>query len=160
MSISRTALPFLLACLLLPGGCASLPRSEPIEVIVAGVEPLQGEGLEMRLLVKLRIQNPNDRPLNFNGVSVRMDLQGKRFATGVSDAVGGVPRFGETVVDVPVSISLFRGARQAIGAVTDGHRNKFAYEVSGKLAGPGFDSQHFRSSGELKLPAEIFEPDN
>ena len=159
MSISRTALPLLFACLLLLGGCASLQRTEPVEVIVAGVEPLQGEGLEMRLLVKLRIQNPNDQRLDFNGVSVRMDVQGKRFATGVSDAVGSVPRFGETVVDVPVSISLLRVARQAVGVMTDGYRNKLAYEVSGKLAGPGFDSMHFRSSGELKLPVEIFEPD-
>lgn len=159
MSISRTALPLLFTCSLLLGGCASLQRTEPVEVIVAGVEPLQGEGLEMRLLVKLRIQNPNDQPLDFNGVSVRMDVQGKRFATGVSDAVGSVPRFGETVVDIPVSISLFRVARQAVGVITNGYRDKLAYEVTGKLAGPGFDSQRFRSSGELKLPAEIFAPD-
>ena len=36
----------------------------------------------------------NDLPLDFNGVSVTMNVQGKRFATGVSDAGGSVPRFG------------------------------------------------------------------
>lgn len=113
----------------------------------------------MRLLLKLRVQNPNDQPLDFNGVSVRMDVQGKRFATGVSDAAGSVPRFGETIVDVPVSISFFHIARQAVGVMTNGYRDKLAYEVTGKLAGPGFDSLRFNSSGELKLPAEIFEPD-
>jgi LEA14-like dessication related protein len=85
---------------LLFGGCASLRYSEPIEVIMAGVEPLQSQGLELRMLVKLRIQNPNDLPLDFNGVSIQMDVQGKRFATGVSDTVGSVPRFGETIVSV------------------------------------------------------------
>ena len=60
------------------------------------VEPLQGEGLEVRMLIKLRIQNPNDLPLDFNGVSVRMDVQGKRFATGVSDAVGRGTKWGRT----------------------------------------------------------------
>lgn len=160
MSISRTALRVLLACgVLLLGGCASLQRHEPIQVIVAGVEPLQGEGLEVRMLIKLRIQNPNDLPLDFNGVSVRMDVQGKRFATGVSDAAGSVPRFGEAIVDVPVSISLFHIARQAVGVMTNGYRDKLAYEVTGKLAGPAFDSVHFKSHGELKLPAEIFERD-
>ena len=158
MSISRSVLLLLLAFgVLLFGGCASLQGREPIQVIIAGVEPLQGEGLELRMLVKLRIQNPNDLPLDFNGVSVEMDVQGKRFATGVSDAGGSVPRFGETIVDVPVSISVFRIARQAMGVMTNEYRGKLAYEMTGKLAGPAFNSVHFKSNGEFTLPAEIFD---
>ena len=158
MSTSRSALLVLLACgALLSGGCASLQGRDPIQVIVAGVEPLQGEGLELRMLVKLRIQNPNNLPLDFNGVSVELDVQGKRFATGVSAAAGSVPRFGETLVDVPVSISVFRIARQAIGVMTNEYRGKLAYEMTGKLAGPAFNSVRFQSKGELTLPAEIFE---
>ena len=160
MSISRSVLLLLLAFgVLLFGGCASLQGREPIQVIIAGVEPLQGEGLELRMLVKLRIQNPNDLPLDFNGVSVQMDVQGKRFATGVSDHGGTVPRFGETIVDVPLSISVFRIARQAIGVMTDEYRGKIAYEMTGKLAGPAFNSVRFKSNGELTLPAEIFGSD-
>jgi LEA14-like dessication related protein len=124
---------------------------------MVGVEPLQGEGLELRMLDKLRIQNPNDFPLDFNGVSVQMDVQGKRFATGVSDAGGSVPRFGETIVDVPVSISMFRIARQAMGVMTNEYRGKLAYEMTGKLAGPAFNSVDFQSNGEFTLPAEILE---
>jgi len=158
MSTSRSALLVLLACgALLSAGCASLQGRDPIQVIVAGVEPLQGEGLELRMLVKLRIQNPNDLPLDFNGVSVELDVQGKRFATGVSAAAGSVPRFGETLVDVPVSISAFRIARQAIGVMINEYRGKLAYEMTGKLAGPAFNSVRFQSKGELTLPAEIFE---
>lgn len=159
MSVSRNALLALLALgALLSGGCASLQGREPIEVIVAGVEPLQGEGLELRMLVKLRIQNPNDLPLDYNGVSVQMDVQGRRFATGVSDAAGSVPRFGEAIVKVPVSISVLRIARQAVGIMTDEYRGKLAYEMTGKLVGPTFYGVHFQSKGELRLPAEIFEP--
>ena len=158
MSTSRSALLVLLACgALLSAGCASLQGRDPIQVIVAGVEPLQGEGLELRMLVKLRIQNPNDLPLDFNGVSVELDVQGKRFATGVSDAAGSVPRFGEAIVDVPVSISVFRIARQAIGVMTNEYRGKLAYEMTGKLAGLAFNSVRFQSKGELTLPAEVFE---
>jgi len=160
MSISRSALLVLLAFgVLLLGGCASLQGREPIQVIIAGVEPLQGEGLELRMLVKLRIQNPNDLPLDYNGVSVQMDMQGKLLATGVSDAVGSVPRFGETIVGVPVSISVFRIAHQAIGVMANEYRGKLAYEMTGKLAGPVFNSLHFKSNGELTLPTKIFERD-
>jgi len=124
---------------------------------MAGVEPLQSEGLELRMLVKLRIQNPNDSPLDFNGVSVKMEVQGKSFATGVSDTVGSVPRFGETIVSVPVSISLLRIVRQTMDVVTDEYRSKIEYEMTGRLAGPAFNSVHFNSRGEFTLPAELFE---
>jgi len=157
MSKSRNALLVLLAFgTLLLGGCASLQRSEPVQVMIAGVEPLQGEGLELRMLVKLRVQNPNDVPLDFNGVSIQMDVQGKRFATGVSDAVGSVPRFGEAIVAVPVSVPVISIVRQAIGIMTDGAPGKLVYEMTGRLAGPGPGSVYFESSGEFSLPAEIF----
>lgn len=158
MPIGRTALLGLLAiAALLLGACASLQRPEPVEVILVGVEPLPGEGLELRMRVKLRVQNPNDLPLDYNGVSVQLDLQGKRFATGVSDAAGSVPRFGETIVQVPVSISVFRIARQAIGVMSNEYRGKLAYELTGTLAGPAFGSARFKSKGELTLPPELLE---
>ncbi len=158
MSTSRSALLVLLAFgVLLFGGCATLQSREPIEVVLAGVEPLKGEGLEFRMLVKLRIQNPNDLPLDFNGVSIQMDVQGKRFATGVSDAAGSIPRFGETIVDVPVNISVFGIARQAIDVITNEYRGKLAYEISGRLVGSAFDSVRFKSQGEFRLPAYLFE---
>ena len=158
MSTGRGALlPLLAVGMLLFSSCASLQGREPIDAIMVGVEPLQGEGLELRMLVKLRIQNPNDSPVDFNGVSLTMNVQGKRFATGVSDTAGSVPRFGEAIVSVPVSVSMFRIARQAVGVMTDEHRGKLTYEMKGKLAGPTFNSVYFKSSGEFTLPAEIAE---
>jgi len=153
MSVRSVLFVLLAFGVLLCGGCASL---QPIDVIMAGVEPLQGQGLELRMLVKLRIQNPNDLPLDFNGVSLQMDVQGRRFATGVSDAVGSVPRFGETIVSVPVSISVFRVLRQAMDVVTNEYRGKLEYEMTGRLAGPAFNSVRFNSKGEFTLPAELF----
>lgn len=152
----RTLLLLLATGALQLGGCAILLRHEPVQVIVAGIEPLQGEGLELRMLVKLRVQNPNEAPLEFNGMSLQLDVQGKRFATGVSDMAGSVPRFGETVIAAPVSVSVFSAARQALGAMAGDTRGPFAYEMTGKLAGPQFGGVRFRSSGELNLPQEFF----
>lgn len=158
MSINRIALLVLLTFgMLVFGGCASLQGREPIQVIIAGVEPLQGEGLELRMLVKLRIQNPNDSPLEFNGASIQLDVQGKPFATGVSNATGSIPRFGDTIINIPVSISAFSLAYQAIGVMTNEFNGKLAYEMNGKLAGPVFNNLHFKSNGEFALPAEIFK---
>ena len=158
MSISRSALLVFFAFgLLLFGGCATLHFREPIDVNLAGVEPLRGEGLEFRMLLKLRIQNPNDMPLDYNGVSIRMDVQGKRFASGVSDAPGSIPRFGEAIVGVPMSISVFGIARQAVSVVRNEYRGKLPYEIRGRLAGSAIDVVRFKSKGEFTLPPELFE---
>lgn len=155
--VRRTSLALLAIGVLLLGGCVTRPAPHPVEVILVGVEPLRGEGLELRMLVKLRVQNPNDMALDYNGLSVRLDVQGKPFATGVSSAAGSIPRFGEAIVEVPVSISVFRIARQAAGVMAYDFRGKLAYEMSGKLAGPEFGSARFSSKGEFTLPAEIVE---
>jgi LEA14-like dessication related protein len=134
-------------------GCASLQSRDPLQVTVAGVEPLQGEGMELRLLVKLRVQNPNDDPVDYDGIALEMDVQGKTFATGVSDAHGSVPRFGEAVIEVPVTASAFRMARQALELMSgDGMAGKISYEMSGKLNGPGFSAVRFQNKGEFELP--------
>src|SRR5262245_64954041 len=100
-------LSVFLGSLALLVGCASLQTKDPPQVTVAGIEPLQGQGMELRLLVKLRVQNPNDAPIEFNGVALEMNVQGKTFASGVSDTSGSVPRLGEGVIEVPGEISDF-----------------------------------------------------
>jgi len=134
-------------------GCASMQAKDPLQVTVAGVESIPGEGLELRMLVKLRVQNPNDDPLEFNGVAVEMNVQGRTFATGVSDAHGSVPRFGESVIEVPVTASAFRMARSAIGMMrgNGAGMQKISYELKGKLNGPGFSTVRFQNVGDFDL---------
>lgn len=138
----------------LSAGCASMQKRDPLNVTVAGIESLPGQGMELRLLVKLRVQNPNDSPVDYNGVAVEMNVQGKTFATGVSDAHGSVPRFGESVIEVPVTASAFRMARQALGMMKGGGAgmSKISYELTGKLNGTGFSTVRFANKGDFEMP--------
>src|SRR5215468_11640198 len=86
-------------------GCASFQRTDPPQVTLVGVEPAASEGLEVRMQLKLRVQNPNSTAIDYNGVYVELALQGKSFASGVSNESGTVPSFGEALVGVPVSVS-------------------------------------------------------
>jgi len=135
--------------------CASLLGRDPIQVTVAGVESLPGEGLELRMLVKLRVQNPTDTPLEYDGVSLKLDVQDKTFATGVSDARGTVPRFGEAIIAVPVTISVLRMARHALGFLDGKPVEKISYALDGKLNGPALGTTRFESQGEFVLPATM-----
>lgn len=154
--LRRIGFACLLAAVAFVAGCAGLARHDPVQVYVVGIEPMQGEGLELRMLVKLRVQNPNDVPIQYDGIYVDLDVQGRPFASGVSDASGEIPRFSETVLNVPVSVSAFRFVRSAVG-VFGKPNEKIEYELSGKLAGPIFNAVRFKSKGEMALPAGWLE---
>lgn len=142
----------LLLTLAFTAGCASLPKQDPLQVTVAGIESLPGEGMELRLLVKLRVQNPNDAPIDFDGIALTLEVQGKTFASGVSAETGTVPRFGEAVVQVPVTVSVLRVVRQFIGGLEAGPPESISYSMHGKLHGArAFGTQRFKSNGTFSL---------
>ena len=140
----------LLAASGLLAACAGLGLREPIQVNLVGIDPLPGEGMEIRLAVKLRVQNPNDVALDYDGVSIALDLRGNSFATGVSAERGSVPRFGEAVISVPVSVSALAAFRQFIGIAT---KDKPAadYALRGRLSSTGFGGVRFESKGEIDV---------
>lgn len=151
------AAPLLLAATLL-AGCASLPNRDPPRVDVVGIEPLAGEGLELRMAVKLRVQNPNDTPIRYEGAALELAVNGRTLASGVSAAGGSVPRYGESVVVIPVSVSALNMARQ-IGPLLDQRGPALEYTVRGKLEGGLFGTRRFSGSGrfdsELLGPARL-----
>ena len=134
------------------GGCASVVDRDPVRINVVGMEPLPGVGMEIRFGLKLRVQNPNDDAIDFDGVALELELNGKPFATGVSDAQGSVPRYGETVIVVPVTVSAISFVRQAMGMVEDEPADSVPYVLSGKLSGGLFRGMRFRDEGKLSLP--------
>jgi LEA14-like dessication related protein len=132
--------------------CTSLPQREPLQVTVSGLEGLPGEGLEIRMLARLRVQNPNDTAIDYDGISVTLEVQGRTFATGVSNARGTVPRFGEAVLEVPVTVSAMRMMRQVMGVMDGQPIDRIRYEMTGKLSATGLQSWRFGSRGEIALP--------
>lgn len=149
--MSRHVLAIALAALSLCG-CTTMYGRDPLQVAVAGIEPMQvkGEGLELRFLVKLRVQNPNGSAAGYDGAYVKLEVQDRTFATGVSDAGGSVPGFGESIVEVPVTVSMLRMARHVIGMGGEASAGQIRYKMSGKLG-----SHRFVAEGEfpMKPPA-------
>jgi len=132
--------------------CAGMPGRDPVHVTVADIEALPGQNLEMRMMVKLRVQNPNDAPLQYDGIYVRLEVLDKTFATGVSDERGSIPRFGESIISVPVTISMVRVAVNALRLLDGKPVDRINYKLEGKLDGPAFGSTRFQAQGVLALP--------
>lgn len=149
-------IPILLVVIL--GGCATLAERDAPSVSVVGLEPLDSEGLELRFALKLRVQNPNDSAITYDGLSVSLDLDGEGLANGVSDASGEIARFSDAILTLPVSISAFSAIRQLMGRFAKsegsaaGLSKPIKYSLSGKLGGTGIPfASRFSSEGELNL---------
>ena len=144
--LALVVLPFLLA------GCAALAPDNAPRVEVAAIEPLPWRGPELRMLVRLRIVNPSDVAMQYDGAYLEINVNGQRFASGVTDAQGSVPRFSETVLEVPVTVTTMALVRQAIAITSVENSSTMSYQLRGKLSGPIFRSHRFDATGELKLP--------
>jgi Late embryogenesis abundant protein len=146
-------LPLLLLTASL-AGCAGLTGRDPVKVTLAGVESLPGQGMELRLAVKLRLQNPNDTAIDFDGAALSLEVRGMDFASGVTDAKGSLPRYGEMVLTVPVTVSGFAMARQALSLASGSGApiGKVDFVARGKLGGGPFGASRFESRGEFEMP--------
>jgi len=133
------------------GACASLAPQQPLQVSLVELSSLPGEGLELRLAVKLRVQNPNEAALDYDGVTLELEVSGRHLASGVSGARGSVPRFGEALITVPVTVSAANMLRQAWGLARDG-RAGIEFTARGRLAGGLFGGARFFSTGRLDWP--------
>ena len=132
-------------------GCSWLQRTDPPKVTLVGVEPAAaGEGLEARMQLKLRVLNPNDAAINYNGIYVELEVMARSFASGASNESGTVPAFGEAVITVPVTVSAFSIARQAMGLFSGKSMDKITYAMHGKLSSTS-GALRFSSQGELNV---------
>ncbi|ROM90556.1 LEA type 2 family protein [Pseudomonas brassicacearum] len=149
----RRFLALSLSLLLLSlSACALFPNRDPLNINVVGIEPLQNQDLEVRFAVKLRLQNPNETPINYNGVALSLEVNGQPLATGVSDQTGSIPRYSEAIISVPVSISAFSMLRQTLGLSQTQSLNNLPYVLRGKLSGGVFGTIRFVDKGTLNLP--------
>ncbi|WP_342243844.1 LEA type 2 family protein [Pseudomonas sp. OTU5201] len=150
-----------LAALLLPlllAGCAGFGTRDPLQVDLAGMEPIPGEGLEMRFNLKLRVQNPNESAIHYSGVALELDLNDLPLASGVSSQGGTVAGFGETLIEVPVTISAFSVLRQAWGLTGVSPVQNVPYALRGKLGGGFWGTRRFTDAGVLSIPEPTDTP--
>jgi LEA14-like dessication related protein len=141
--------------LLVLAGCAM--RDAPaIDVGLTGVGLADVQMLEQRFVLGLRFTNHTDRDVGVDGLSYRLEINGREFATGVSSQAFTVPRFGEARVDVTATSTL-----SGVLAQLDELRKRLAappglapaltYRLSGR-ANTGLVGTTFDTQSELPFP--------
>ncbi len=146
----------LLPCVLLAlflSGCSVLRQDDPPQVSLVGLQPLPGEGMELRFAARLRIQNPNEQAIDYRGLSLRLEVNDQPLASGVSDASGTLPGFGEQVLSVPMSISGLSMLRQGWQLGAQAPAQGLPYRLTGKLAAGPLNAVRFEERGTLDWDA-------
>lgn len=127
-----------LICLLvissLLSGCASLSKyKETPKLNLVNLKLLESTPFEQRYQLKFRIQNPNTESLPVTGMHFTLEINEKKFMTGLSNQSVNVPAFSDAVVDATGTTTLFGIARQLQGLQSN-DKPSFAYRLSGKIS--------------------------
>ena len=137
------------------GGCAGLQLGmQKPEVSVANIRLLDGNLLEQRFLLTLRVMNPNTSEIAIEGLTFKVDLNGQPFAKGVGNQPVVIPRLGEAMVDVTATTGL-GGLLRQFKAFKG--REKVDYRISGRLVTGSFGGIDFDQTGEVELPKGLGE---
>jgi LEA14-like dessication related protein len=133
-------------------GCAWMPQKpQPPRVSLVSVQIVSMELLEQRYGMNLRIQNPNDHALRIRGVDFHVELNQTPFASGVANQSVDVPAFGEALLQVEVSSSVWSLARQ-LREMGEGRQDEFAYRIHGRMSMGGMlGSIPFESAGTIPM---------
>ena len=153
--ISRTAaarglIPLLAVCLLGYGCSSLLPKLEPPQLEVVGLNFLGGDHQHQKLRLRLQVTNPNDRQIAVRSLDYQVALAGADFAQGSSTEPFTVPAMGQSEFDLDMNADLGSLLRVLSAHLGD---SSLDYQVTGRvhLAEGLVRELPFKGHGQLAL---------
>jgi len=124
----------LLACVaaFASGGCASALQLEAPKLSVVSMKMQSADIFSQRLLVRMRVMNPNSRSLPIKGITYRIEVNDAELAEGVSNTPFEVPAMGEAEFDVQLTANLASALAQFLSR--RGSQDKLDYRLVGSVA--------------------------
>jgi len=151
---------FLFSTLLFLSGCAAMYglREEP-KISIADIQIQEIKALEGVFLIKLRVLNPNDVPLDLHAVNCDLEIDGRHFASGIADSQLSVPAYGTQLIPVTVYASVLDIVASVVDLMhtadtTTSKGKQLPYTLRGTVGVSvrGFHKETpFISTGELSL---------
>jgi LEA14-like dessication related protein len=144
----RVALCALLAVL---AGCSLAPKLEAPQLSLVNVSMTSADIFNQQFMVRLHVQNPNDRDLPVKGIDYKLFLEGDSFAEGVSNKSFVIPALGETEFELPVRTNFVSSLGRLVSRLQG--RKQVRYVLEGKvLTDIGmFSKIPFQESGSVDL---------
>jgi LEA14-like dessication related protein len=87
-------------------GCAMLPKLEAPKLSVVSLKMQGGDIFSQRVLVRMRVFNPNTRELPIEGLTYSIEVNDAELGNGGTGAPFTVPAMGETEFDMLITTNL------------------------------------------------------
>jgi LEA14-like dessication related protein len=117
------------------GGCSLfVPKFETPQLSVVNVELQKADLWEQRMKVRMRVVNPNDRPIPVKGLTCALEVAGEQLAHGVSGASFNVPALGEAEFDMNMTANMAGAIIKLLGKGSDSVGDEVDYRVTGKIS--------------------------
>lgn len=132
-------------------GCASALKLEAPQLSVISMKVQSADIFSQRMLVRMRVMNPNARELPVKGISYRIEVNDAELAQGLTDTAFVVPAMGEAEFDVQVTANLATALTQLLSR--KGSSDTLDYRLVGSVAlSSGFLRRiPFDERGSVKL---------
>jgi LEA14-like dessication related protein len=123
----------IVACTLLGGCSLFVPQLETPKLSVVNVELQKSDLWEQRMKVRMRVVNPNNRPIPVKGLTCSLEVQGEELAHGVSGASFNVPALGEAEFDMNMTANMAGALIKLLGR-GNSIGDQVEYRVKGKIS--------------------------
>jgi LEA14-like dessication related protein len=121
----------VIALTLLAGCSALAPRLEAPRLSIVRVSMTSADIFSQQFLVRMHVQNPNDRELPIKGIDYKLFLEGDSFAEGMSSRGFVVPALGESEFDMTVRTNFVSGIGRLLTRLNG--RTQVQYVFEGKV---------------------------
>ena len=137
--------------LVLAGCAAFAPKLEVPRLALVSAAMTSGDIFSQNFLVRMHVQNPNDRDLPIRGIDYQLFLEGDSFAEGVTPKAFVVPANGETEFDITVRTNFVSSVGRLLTRLQG--KQQVRYVIEGKvLTDIGMLKKiPFRESGTVDL---------
>jgi len=141
-------------------GCAGLGKTlEPPRVTLANIRVQEIKTFETVFQIELRVFNTNDVPIEIKGIDCELELNDRKFASGVSNVEKKIPSYGTDTVPIILYSSVLDMVK---GVLNLQNKEKLRYKITGRVrlgGGPLVPTVvPFKSEGELSLPSSHLSP--
>ena len=120
------------ALVALAAACSMMgPKIEVPRLTLVRVAMTSADIFNQQFLVRIHVENPNDRELPIKGIDYKLFLEGDSFAEGLSNKPFVVPALGETEFDMTVRTNFVSGAGRLLSRLNG--RTQVQYVVEGKV---------------------------
>jgi LEA14-like dessication related protein len=149
--VSKVVRMALCAAIVSLAGCSLTPKLEAPRLTLINVSMTSADIFNQQFLVRMHVQNPNDRDIPVDGIDYKLFLEGDSFAEGVSNKPFVIPALGETEFELPVRTNFVSSLGRLVSRLQG--RKQVNYTIEGHVLTKAgiFKKIPFRETGSMDL---------